>query len=309
VESVENHLKSCGLGSQPMKIVRYGNTEFQLLLAFYILQYGNESPQVNHAMRQIISIFTRWLYTTAGYYDKDVKGEGLSIQPNTYNFNYYKFIRHLEVSIGGGVCSLYYLLSPWMAPLLEKHKSLFMKKYNILRLENAERIPWSIRTKDIFECIKGRKVLVISSFDGLIKKQFDSGNLYKIHDNFPIIASLSTIKFPYCFHNSGPERNYHETLATIFNEIKSQDFDIALLACGCYGHMLCHQIDSELGKDAIYLGGSIQALFGILSNREKEARKKDSGSPLFGVNQYWITEIPPEYIPKNYKSIENGCYW
>ena len=102
--------------------------------------------------------------------------------------------------------------------------------------------------------------------------------------------------------NNGPHNNYHETLEAIFNEIKTIDFDIALLGCGSYGHMLCHLIDKELKKDAIYIGGSIQTIFGILSSREK----KCSNLP---VNEYWITQIPEEYKPPNYKMIEDGCYW
>ena len=66
--------------------------------------------------------------------------------------------------------------------------------------------------------------------------------------------------------------------------------------------MLCHKIESELGKDAIYVGGSIQTLFGIISSREKEHGK-------IKYNEYWITDIPIEYRPANYKLIENGCYW
>ena len=68
---------------------------------------------------------------------------------------------------------------------------------------------------------------------------------------------LKTIKFPYCFLNNGPHNNYHETLEYIFDKIKEVDFDVALLGCGCYGHLLCHKIHNELNKDAIYLGGSI----------------------------------------------------
>jgi hypothetical protein len=88
----------------------------------------------------------------------------------------------------------------------------------------------------------------------------------------------------------------------MFAEISQIEFDIALLSCGAYGHMLCHKIDAELKKDAIYVGGSIQELFGIVSTREK-----DRGEIKY--NKYWITEIPESYRPANYKSIENGCYW
>jgi glutamate racemase len=110
------------------------------------------------------------------------------------------------------------------------------------------------------------------------------------------------VKFPYCFHNNGPHQNYFETLDAIFDEIREKDFDIAILGCGAYGHTLCHRIDSEMGKDAMYLGGAIQTLFGILNTRDKN--KGD-----IKTNEFWITEIPEEYKPPNYKTIENGCYW
>jgi hypothetical protein len=150
--------------------------------------------------------------------------------------------------------------------------------------------------------MKNKKVLIISSFDGLIQLQYNSGNVYKVHEKFPLLKKLSTIKFPYCFLNNGPHQNFYETLNNIFLQISEIDFDIAILGCGAYGHPLCHKIDNELKKDAIYIGGSIQTLFGILSSREKNANK-------LKINEYWITEIPEEYRPLEYNLIENGCYW
>ena len=66
--------------------------------------------------------------------------------------------------------------------------------------------------------------------------------------------------------------------------------------------MLCHHIHTELNRYANYIGRSIQTIFGILSKREKDC----SNLP---VNEFWITDIPEEYRPENYKAIENGCYW
>ena len=82
-------------------------------------------------------------------------------------------------------------------------------------------------------------------------------------------------------------------------------FDIALLGCGAYGHMLTHKIHSELKKDAIYIGGPITNFFGILSTRElNHGMGKD-----IVLNEYWITTIPESFRPSNYKYIEDGCYW
>jgi hypothetical protein len=186
--------------------------------------------------------------------------------------------------------------------LLNMFKNDFIQKYNIKNFTLLNGTNFQDRIDNIFSMMNEKKVLVISSFDGLIQQQFESGNLKKIYSNFPNITKLSTIKFPYCFHNNGPHQNYFETLDSVFEEIKKIDFDIAVLGCGAYGHMLCHKIDKELNKDAIYIGGSIQTLFGIISSREKDHGK-------IKYTEHWISDIPIEYRPKNYKLIENGCYW
>ena len=80
------------------------------------------------------------------------------------------------------------------------------------------------------------------------------------------------------------------------HRVDNIDFDIALLGCGCYGHMLCHKIDRELHKDAIYLGGSIQTIFGILSSREKQ----HSNLPY---DENWIIDIPLGDNPKQIESL------
>ena len=284
-----------------MKIVRLGNTESHLLFLSYILRYGNEVPYIKQQLTNMLKSFTNWLYTTAGYYDKTVPGNRMNFNNTAFNKNYFEFIKHLEISIGGCKNAQFYM-GENMQPLFDKYREEFFKKYNIINYQSMNGTHFYDRIDSVFNYMKNKKVLAISSFDGLIEKQYNTGNVYKIYKNFPEIASLKTIKFPYCFLNNGPHNNYHETLDFIFNKIKEIDFDIALLGCGCYGHMLCHKIDSELNKDAIYLGGSIQTIFGILSSREKE----HSNLPW---DKNWITDIPEDYKPPNYKMIENGCYW
>ena len=284
-----------------MKIVRLGNTESHLLLISFILRYGNEPNKTKKQLSKILQSFVNWLYTTAGYYDKTVPGTKFNFDQRAFNHNFFKFINHLEISVGNAEASQIYLGNN-MNGLFDKYKNAFIKKYNISNLERLNGIRFFDRKQKIFNFMKNKKILVISSFDGLIKKQFESGNVYKIFEHFPKIKSLKTYKFPYCFLNNGPHSNYHETLEVVFNEIKNLDFDLVLLGCGCYGHMLCHKIDSELKKDAIYLGGAIQTIFGILSQREKQ----DTNLP---VNEFWVTEIPKEYRPSNFKDIEGGCYW
>ena len=287
-----------------MKIVRLGMTETELLFLTYLIR--NQSAVLpsdikKHISKYIMSM-VNWLYTTSGYYDKTVKGSYFNFDVTALNPNYMKFIEHLATSVAGCEQTQIYVHDGLPMSLFEHFKNPFCEYFGITNLLLMNGTKFYDRIDSIFDAMNGKKVLAISSFDGLIQKQYTSGNIYKIYEKFPPLAGLSTVKSPYCFLNNGPHANYFETLDAMFEEIKQVDFDIALLGCGAYGHMLCHRIHTELGKDAIYIGGSIQTIFGILSKRERECSN-------LHVNEYWITDIPEEYRPANYKQIENGCYW
>ena len=285
-----------------MKIVRLGMTEMSLLLLTFVSRNYKLEPNVKTHISHIIMSMINWLYSTSGYYDKSVKGNNFNFDITAMNKNYFNFINHLEQSVGNCEITQIFIHEGFVLNLLNTYKTDFIQKYKIRNLQILNGTEFQDRIDDIFSKMNNKKVLVISSFDGLIRQQVESGNTSKIYDNFPTIVNLHTIKFPYCFHNNGPHENYNETLDAIFEEIKKIEFDIAILGCGAYGHMLCHKIDTELNKDAIYVGGSIQTLFGIISSREKTHGK-------IKYNEYWITDIPVEYRPNNYKLIENGCYW
>jgi hypothetical protein len=287
-----------------MKIVRLGMTETELIFLTYIIRYQGDKipPEIKKHISKFILNMVNWLYTTSGYYDKSVKGDYFNFDVTAINKNYTKYLEHLAISVEGCEQTQIYVHDGLPMQLFHHFKEEFSKHFNISNLVLMNGTKFYDRIDSIFDKMNGRKVLAISSFDGLIQSQYSSGNIYKIYDKFPRLAGLSTVKFPYCYFNNGPDGNYFETLDAIFEEIRKMDFDIALLGCGAYGHMLCHRIHSELNKDAIYIGGSIQTIFGILSKREKDCSK------LY-VNKYWITEIPEEYKPANYKSIEDGCYW
>jgi hypothetical protein len=285
-----------------MKIVRLGQTESSLLFLTYISRAFNLDKNTKKRISTIILSLVNWLYSTSGYYDKNVKGSHFDFDITALNKNYFNYINHLEEAISNCEITQFFFHEGFVMNLLNIYKNDFIKKYNIHNFTILNGTEFQDRINNIFSYMQNKKVLVISSFDGLIQQQYDSGNLYKIYENFPKLISLQTIKFPYCFSNNGPHNNYFETLESIFEQIKQLDFDIALLGCGAYGHMLCHKISEHLCKDAIYIGGSIQTLFGILSSREKQHGK-------IKYNEYWITSIPEEYKPKNYKLVEDGCYW
>ena len=87
--------------------------------------------------------------------------------------------------------------------------------------------PWS-------QYLEGKKVLIIHPFINTIKEQFN--NREKIFSNSKILPPfiLKTIK---SIQTSGggikPHNNWMESLTFMKNSIKKEDFDIALLGCGC----------------------------------------------------------------------------
>ena len=285
-----------------MKIVRLGMTESGLLFLTYLSKNISLPPDIKRAVSKNIMNLLNWLYTTSGYYDKNVNGTKFNFDIKALNANFLNYIEQLKISVKGCEQTQFYFHDGLIRSLYEQVKDKFISDLCINNFTLLNDTKFSSRIDNIYSYIKDKKVLVISAFDGIIKQQYVSGNIYKLGLNFPYIIGLEVIKFPYCFLNNGPHNNYFETLEAVFNEIKQIDFDIALLGCGAYGHMLTHKIHDELKKDAIYIGGCITNLFGILSSREK---KYTDLKP----NEYWITTIPDEYKPQNYKAIEDGCYW
>lgn len=285
-----------------MKIIRLGMTESDLLFLIYVSKYGNLDNEIKQHVSKIILNMINWLYTTSGYYDKSVQGSYFDFGGSAFTPNFQKFIKRLGESASNCAEAQFICNEGLATDLFNLYKDKFLAHYNITNYKSIYGIKFKDQIDSIFDLMRGKKVLAISSFDGLIKQQYESGNLYKIYNNYPVMTTLETIKFPYCFFNNGPHNNYFETLDSVFEEVKKIDFDIAILGCGSYGHLLCDLIDGELKKDAVYVGGNIQTVFGILSTREKIHNPPES-------MEYWITEIPEEYKPPNYKLIEQGCYW
>ena len=286
-----------------MKIVRLGMTEGGLLLLTFVSKHCAPDPTTKQMISRHIMSLINWLYTTSGYYDKTVSGSSFNFDATALNKRYFQFLQHLELAVADCDATQFIFHNGFIMSLYERYKKQFQEHFKIRNFVLLNDTEFSARIPSIFGQMVGKKVLVVSSFSGLIQKQWDSGNVVKAYEGkFPPIRCLSGVVVPYCFHNNGPHANYFETLNSLFEEIRTHDFDIALLGCGSYGHMLTHKIHSELGKDAIYVGGTITNLFGILSTRERIHSK-------IKTNEFWVTEIPDEYKPANYKSIEEGCYW
>ena len=89
-------------------------------------------------------------------------------------------------------------------------------------------------------------------------------------------------------------------------DINKLNFDIALLGCGGYGVPLCNFIKIKKNKSAIYIGGGVQLLFGVIGNRWEQF---DLWKQIIKENNTNFIKPSENEKCNNFCNIENGCYW
>lgn len=160
--------------------------------------------------------------------------------------------------------------------------------------------PWS-------QHLEGKKVLLIHPFEADIQLQYHKNitemALYKNPKILPKF-DLKTIKAVQTIAGEKADfGTWFDALHYMEQQIDQVDFDIAIIGCGAYGFPLASYIKDK-GKQAIHLGGVTQLLFGIKGKRWEEWEHYTNLRADDGKN--WIS---PTEIPKDYKKVEEGCYW
>mgnify|MGYP006876767746 CR=1 FL=1 len=153
--------------------------------------------------------------------------------------------------------------------------------------------------------VKGKKVLVIHPFADTILKQYSLNKEHLFPDERVLPDfQLTVIKAVQSIGGKGAPgyTSWFEALEYMKRQIKERDFDIALLGCGAYGLPLASYV-KQMGKQAIYIGGALQLMFGISGKRWEN---KEHVSRY--VNQHWVHPSIEE-TPELYASVEAGCYW
>ena len=156
--------------------------------------------------------------------------------------------------------------------------------------------PWSKE-------LKGKKVLVISSFIESIKSQYENRSMIWDNGLLPDFTLIPYESVQSIGGNGGPHNSWAESLQIMKDDISNLDFDIALLSCGHYGLPLVAHIKEKLNKSAIYIGGGLQIMFGI-----KGARWDSHEEISKMYNKYWVRPMKQE-TPHNHTIVEGGCYW
>lgn len=155
------------------------------------------------------------------------------------------------------------------------------------------------------QALRGKDVLVISQFANTISEQFSKRNDLHQAELLPEF-NLQTIVPPSTngatFHKGSYLRNLKKFRNQIENEVRNHKVNIAMVSAGAYG-LPINAFLKSLGISSIYMGGSLQLLFGIMGNRWREI-----GSLQSVVTPSWVM-APKENRPFGYQLIEKGSYW
>lgn len=154
--------------------------------------------------------------------------------------------------------------------------------------------PWTL-------ALSGKKVLVVSPFTETIRRQYERKNLIYPDGLLPDFNLITMKSIWYDEPDNSEFDSWFNALDAMKKKVMSMDFDVALLGCGPFGTPLTTYIKS-MGKQAIYIGGALQILFGIKGKRwdaSPEIRR------LY--NETWI--YPSEEKPRRASVLDDSCYW
>jgi len=279
----------------PSKLLRVGYTECTLLFIYY-LEYKQE---INvESFETVKKQMIKWLYTTSGYYDKEIKSNYFdAVQEKDTNI----YLKYME--------TIYEFLkdSDFLNLNIHNHCGDKEDKNKFFSNFNSKKIGY-ISQEILYDFINKKNILIISPFGDIMKKQIESENCKRIYNNFPDVGRIEFYSGEYTFFNNGPHNNILETAEYISYKIHEgqKKYDNVIISCGAYSNIIAKMLYNN-NKNVLTIGGDLQAFFGILNNRTKLYYKNHN--IIIPNEKYWIIEIPESYKPLNYDKIEGGCYW
>ena len=158
-------------------------------------------------------------------------------------------------------------------------------------------LPWT-------HALRGKRILIVSAFEESIRAALPNHDKMYGVNLFPD-CEISTIRPPQT-QAAEPSREFDVELADFCERLDAikGTYDVALVACGGYGNLVCNHIYTT-GHSAIYVGGVLQMYFGILGQRW--LRERPDVIRLY-MNEYWTRPKESEK-PANYQAVEGSCYW
>lgn len=279
------------LESKPFWLARYGHTEMRFINSVLYNKYGGkiitpENADIDSALAQFCN--------NAGFFPHN-KGMG-----QKYVDMVLQAAPHIDIHAYWDLW-----MEGYMASAYEKTASfMYWRDFAPYYTRKEDDImPWT-------HALKGKKVLVINPFVDSINKQYQTnrGRLFsKIFEADDILPEFD-LRILKSVQTSGGNvdgrfKDWFEALDYMKEQIRSIEFDVALIGCGAYGYLLADYVKT-IGKVAIQSCGCTQMLFGVLGKRWTEDEKLMTEV----VNDYWIHPSDAER-PAVFNNVEGGCYW
>jgi len=152
--------------------------------------------------------------------------------------------------------------------------------------------------------IKGKKILIVHPFSKSFSKQYS--NIHTVYPgrNWFENCTLQFVQPPLTLAGNHLDKDWQEHFNFFIKSLNQiSDFDIALVAAGGYGMLICDYIFKKLNRSVMYIGGALQIFFGVIGKRWF-----DNKDILQLVNDEWIRPDKDEK-PPNFGNVEKGCYW
>ena len=237
--------------------------------------------------------------------DNNLAFTGVILSQNKNNNDFEKFKEDLKVMIDRFVtinsindiqiyskiylesfnrCNTYIKWEPWGITYGNTSQSHYFIEKNFVKNDylwgeafyqfyNIYNNPWSIS-------LKGKRLLIISEFNNIIREKIDNREkIYGIdlypESEFIFIDLLEEDK----------KLSYNILLEKILNDIKkiSHNFDVALLSCGGLSNLILSSID-DIGKSGIVMNNFLETSFGIYNDNFE---KKHNDIIKLYKNEYW----------------------
>ena len=161
--------------------------------------------------------------------------------------------------------------------------------------------PDGANPKHWLSSLKGKRVLVVSPFDGTVQKQIPRLAEIWPQSTWMTGTDFCSVPFPYLIDEGCPE-TWWEVYDRIGKIVSAGNYDVALFGCGGLGLPFAH-LAKKAGRVGIHLGGHLQLIFGIYGKRHLEQDWHRQH-----INDAWVRPDAGE-VAKTASRVEGGCYW
>jgi hypothetical protein len=241
----------------PFFLTRYGGTDFVCCETYF--------NSLN--IQTTFELYNKYVKEYNGYFDKS---ENL----DTKLINFKNYLEKINLSLNNSFIATTCVKEEQLKNTNNGWLTNISKNKIILKYKYIEDVMPFLNDFKIFG--ENKKILIISPFSKTITLQYkNKDNLisgYK-YPNF----ELFTYDIPITYNINGIDdnpnlvdinfNNWNELVENMFQEINKITFDIALISAGSYTYPLGDYISSTMKKKAIYIGGILNVLFAIKSNR------------------------------------------